>query len=311
MARVLLQRASSGFRTVRGELVKKIQWSLKVKGFDPGPIDGVFGDNTERAIRDYQEQSNLPITGKVDEDIWKKLVDNQLPSIRDRCLQITGDFEGHGFSKVVGNFDGAGMTWGIIGFTLRNGEFEHLLKEISLKHPNLLRQAFGNLTDELLQILDASNAEQMRWANRISIGSARYRVQREWKEAFANLGSYPEIQGIQLERVQKYWDIAIQDAKRFSLKTEMGLSLCFDIAVQCGGIDDLEEEPRIRKKIQANSPTTERDLRIIIANAVAENSLSQWVETVRSRKLTLATGQGEVNQSRYDIRTWGIDEYMV
>ena len=37
--------------------VKEIQERLKVHGFDPGPIDGEFGPQTDKAIRDYQESA--------------------------------------------------------------------------------------------------------------------------------------------------------------------------------------------------------------------------------------------------------------
>lgn len=47
MGRVFFHRASSGFRTVRGEVLKKVQRKLKENNCDPGDIDGVFGDRTE------------------------------------------------------------------------------------------------------------------------------------------------------------------------------------------------------------------------------------------------------------------------
>jgi peptidoglycan hydrolase-like protein with peptidoglycan-binding domain len=307
MTRILFQRPSSGYRSVRGELIKKVQKSLGNLYTDIDIIDGIYGRNTEIALLNYQQQHNLSPTGKIDEEIWKQLVSPQLPSIQERCLQITADFEGHGFTKIAGNFDGAGLTWGIIGFTLAHGELEKIIEEINNRYPSLLQQAFGSQTNELLIILDKPLSEQMAWANRISLGRNKEKVKEPWNTAFDKLGNYPEVQAIQIEHTQEYWDIAFRDVQRFNLRTELGLALCFEIAVQNGGIDRTERD-RIQRKITQTQPSTEQDVRIIIANVVAENSKPIYIEDVRSRKLTIATTRGTVHGGKYEIKTWGLDE---
>lgn len=307
MARILFQRAASGFRTVRGSLVKDVQRKLRENACDPGDLDGVYGDQTERALVQYQQKNGLSPHGKVDEDLWKKLVASTIPGILDRCLQLTADFEGHGFTKIQGNFDGAGLTWGIIGFTWKNREIQKILEEVNTQHPQLLDKAFGRLKSTLLEKLTLSLDEQMQWAQELSFGRQGVKVQLEWSEAFSTLGDFSEVQAIQLERVRKYWDRARNDVQQFGLQSELGMSLCFDIAVQNGGID-AEESGRIRKKLQATPPTSEQDRRIVIANIVADNSNPRWMEDVRQRKLTIATGRGSVHGAQYEVKTWGVDE---
>jgi lipid-binding SYLF domain-containing protein len=46
--------------------VSKIQTALRDKGFDPGPIDGVMGPRTRSALRQFQRQNNLTVTGQID-----------------------------------------------------------------------------------------------------------------------------------------------------------------------------------------------------------------------------------------------------
>jgi hypothetical protein len=305
MARILFQRPASGFRGVRGELIKKIQKSLGEIYTDI--LDGIYGRNTEIALLNFQQQQGLSPTGKIDEETWKKLISPELPPLKERCLQVTADFEGHGFTKIAGNFDGAGLTWGIIGFTLAHGELEEILKEINEKHPSLMQEAFGTSLNELLGILDQSLSKQKEWADRISVGSDKYKVKEPWKTAFEKLGSYLKVQAIQIEHTKSYWDITFRDAQRFNLKTELGIALCFDIAVQNGGIDTTERD-RIQRRIDQIQPTTEQDVRVIIANVVAENSNPRWIEDVRKRKLTIATTRGEVHGAKYEIKTWGLDE---
>lgn len=309
MDRVLFQRVAKGYRPVRGEVIRRVQLKLKAAESDPGDVDGIFGGDTENALKDFQQKMDLQPSGKITRDTWSRLMNGDPPNIFSRCLQLTGDFEGHGFQKIAGNFDDAGLTWGIIGFTLKHGELHKILNEVRQKHPALLDQAFGSLKAELIAVFQKSRQEQIDWANDISIGVNKYRVEQQWENAFELLGSFPEVQEIQLKRVQKYWDIAVRDSERFRLETEMGIALCFDIAVQNGGIDFSHEQQRIVRWLKENPAATDRDKRVLIADVVAENSRPKYVEDVRSRKRAIATGEGEVHRAKYALRDWGIAEF--
>jgi peptidoglycan hydrolase-like protein with peptidoglycan-binding domain len=307
MERTLFKRAAGGQRLVRGELVRKIQLVLKEKGSDPGRIDGIFGGDTEEALKDWQGRIGRPRSGALSFDEWTKLTEQPAPTIRDRCLQLTADFEQHGFGKVVGNFDGAWLTWGIIGFTLKHGEIQRIVNEVRVRHPQLLRLAFGRLESELMAAMNGGSVEQEAFANRISLGRNRYKVLPEWATAFETFGGFDEVQAIQMERVDKYWDIAVRDTKRFDLKTELGFALCFDIAVQNGGIDHGTEENSIRRRLAQHPVEDETGKRLVIADVVAENSKPKYVEDVRRRKRTIATGSGEVHGADYTLTDWAIE----
>ena len=308
MARILLQRARSGFRTVRGEVVRRVQLALNEAGASAGDVDGIFGGDTEAALKSYQAAHGQPATGKLTDVGWTALTHAPIPPVFDRCLQITADFEGHGFRKIAGNFDGAGLTWGIIGFTLQHGEIQEIVRKVQQQRPELLARAFGPLLPTLASMLDAAWPQQLAWANGLSLGSQRYRIEAGWEAAFARLGDFPEVQAIQLERVRRYWGIAERDAQRFDLTTELGIALCFDVAVQNGGIDDDREGRRVRRWIAENPGASERARRVAIADAVAENSRPTYVEDVRHRKRAVATGEGEVHGAKYALADWGIGE---
>lgn len=51
------------------EITFKAQACLKDKGYDPGPIDGVFGKRTEDAVVQYQRDNDLLISGRLSEDL--------------------------------------------------------------------------------------------------------------------------------------------------------------------------------------------------------------------------------------------------
>ena len=46
--------------------VRQAQTALQQKGIDPGPIDGIMGPKTKKAIADFQRQQNLSASGSLD-----------------------------------------------------------------------------------------------------------------------------------------------------------------------------------------------------------------------------------------------------
>lgn len=306
MTRILFSRCRPGHRLVRGEPVRRLQRALVETGCDVGDIDGVFGGDTMAAVKAWQRRRGELGTGVVTFECWSAIVGAPPPSVRDRALQLTADFEGHGFGKVAGNFDGAWLTWGIIGFTLRHGELQRIIAEVQQHHPDLLVSACGPLTERLLDVCGGDAAAQEAFANEISSGGSRYKVRPEWAAAFDRLGSFAEVQEIQQRRVDRYWERGCRDARRFGLTSELGLALCFDIAVQNGGIDFGHEDIRIRDRLGRLMPAEQRDVRHVIADVVAENSRPQYVADVRSRKRTIAAGAGTVHGTRYELADWGL-----
>ena len=45
---------------VTPEIIFKIQKALDAKGFNPGPMDGVYGNSTKMALENFQSKNNLP-----------------------------------------------------------------------------------------------------------------------------------------------------------------------------------------------------------------------------------------------------------
>lgn len=60
-------------RTVYSELVKKAQHLLIAYGYYQGPPDGIAGGETIEAIRNYQQDHGLPVTGDLDASTRDKM----------------------------------------------------------------------------------------------------------------------------------------------------------------------------------------------------------------------------------------------
>ena len=50
--------------------VRDLQQALKALGHDPGPIDGVFGDATESAVKAFQQEKEITVDGIVGKVTW-------------------------------------------------------------------------------------------------------------------------------------------------------------------------------------------------------------------------------------------------
>jgi hypothetical protein len=119
---------------------------------------------------------------------WSALTDTQIPSTEERSLELTAAFEGHGFTLVQGNWDGAGITWGSVEFTLKHGEVGKIILTIFDENPEFVQQSFGVNTEELIQVLKSPKAVQMQFADSISLGTSKVIIKEPWRSRFRAFG---------------------------------------------------------------------------------------------------------------------------
>lgn len=61
------------------EEIREVQERLAAIGFNPGPVDGIFGPATSKALRLFQTRKGLKITGELDRLTWNMLKRQKLP----------------------------------------------------------------------------------------------------------------------------------------------------------------------------------------------------------------------------------------
>jgi peptidoglycan hydrolase-like protein with peptidoglycan-binding domain len=291
-------------RGARGALIQDLQRVLVSHGIPLANIDGDFGGHTETAVRDFQSGSGGPATGTVSVDEWTALTGQPLPSLADRCLQVTSAFEGHDYTLAAGNWDGAWLTWGIIGFTLKAGRVQAIVRAVDLAAPGRVTLAFGPNAAALRDIVRGTSIAQKVWAIGISSSDGR-RLVEPWQTAFARFGAFPEVQAAQRKSAfDDYFMPAVHTASALGLTSELGIALCFDIHVQNGGVSTA-----VRGSLPPLVPgAPERIRREAIANAVADHSAEKFRENVRKRKLAIATGAGVANGIDVVLANWGLAE---
>jgi hypothetical protein len=292
-----------------GDLICVLQTGLGTLGHYTRRVDGDFGGGTEAALRSLQAELGKSSTGRADPQTWQAATGLPWPSLFQRCLQLTTRFEGHGYSLIAGNFDGAGLTWGIVGFTLRHGEIQVLINEIDARSPELLATAFGQeAAAELVTRIRTHPLDSvMNWAESISSGVRNQLVIEPWRSGFATLGAQPLVQELQRRRArEKYFDAAISTAARLSLRSETSVALCFDIHVQNGGVKRASEAAYL--KASSNSRMrSEIARRKLLAQLAADSARKKYREDVFARKNAIASGEGVVHGQFFDMNAWGLE----
>ncbi len=290
-------------------IAKRIQADLQRQGFAVGdPLtfaDGDFGGKTHAAVQALQGARGLPATGTVDFLTWQQLTPAPMPSLFERCLQLTAAFEDHGFGLAKGNFDGAGITWGVIGFTLSNREIQVLLARAEVQSPGILLRCMGPLAAQWQAVTVLALTQQVAWADAMSSGPFKEGLPAAWLQAFEKLGNEEVIKRIQMQRAyERYFVPCATSAATLGLASELGIALAFDVHVQNGGF-----KPDAFT-LAANLPaaTAEALRRQKLAACVAASARPQYQADVLSRKNTLATGQGVVHGASYKLAAWGLGE---
>jgi peptidoglycan hydrolase-like protein with peptidoglycan-binding domain len=85
------QRGSNGMQ-MDPETVRQVQQALKDKGHDPGPVDGIVGKRTSKALKDFQKAEGLQPTGKLDSETMAVLgMENGSTASSDSAASDTGE----------------------------------------------------------------------------------------------------------------------------------------------------------------------------------------------------------------------------
>jgi len=290
---------------LRGEVAEQIQRALVNAGFDTNGVDGQYGGATAAAVEAFQAQQAIPVTGTVDDVTWDRLLNQPIPATDLRSLWLTATIEGHNYTLAMGNWDGAWLTWGLVGFTLKHGEVQKIIANVGQDAPQRISDAFGAQATELRNIMQAPQTEQAQWADSIT---ANGRLIEPWLSAFARFGGFPEVQQEQRRRANEdYFQPALNTARNLGLKTELGVALCFDIHVQNGGIGPAARSMIAQRLSQGGAPD-ESALRLVIADSVADSASPQFRDDVRARKQAIASGDGTVHGLHLVLANWGLSE---
>jgi hypothetical protein len=213
-----------------------------------------------------------------------------LKQAKEIALKVSGGYEGQNpsYSSLAGNFDGAGMSWGIIQFNFGQDTLGPLLLKMRKANKEKFDSCFSENSDlnSLGSVLDDTIAKQINWAvDMQTLHNSR------WKQIFNNLASVDEFQKIQLESVEKYDNSAISIInwmrnQRPHLMEYIELSTfvaLHDLSVQQGSIDNAKEI--ILEQLSNNEPKDQREFVELVVKERGATASSRWRADCISRRL--------------------------
>ncbi|WP_299614609.1 D-Ala-D-Ala carboxypeptidase family metallohydrolase [uncultured Tateyamaria sp.] len=304
----VMLRRSSGTRAVYGHLVRAMQNALSNAGFSTNGVDMIFGDDTANALLAWRASTGRStLDAIITKNEFTDLTGQDEVDLFDFCAQATASFEGHGFGKIVGDFDGAVMTWGYHGYTLKFGHLQAVLDRIEAKGPQTLDAVFGSeRASQVRQMLQMPLQGQLDWA-RQNVLDGQSKIRSDWHTQFADLGEQESARTAMLEHSREaFWDgIAVPQATLMGLHEPLSLGMLFDAAIQQGGASNSTLE-KVKAARAANPNATEMSLREVLAKALrAQLSNSKWADDVFARRRAFISGRGKVHSVNYDLGAWG------
>jgi hypothetical protein len=295
-----------------GDYVKAVQDFLKDLKFYTGPVDSIFGGGLESAVKNYQKREGLSPTGLVDGITWAQIFPGQPAPVSsldnapllNRCLALTGTFETSkyppdSFLGLSGDFDEMGISFGVCQWNIGQGTLQPLLRQMFEQHTEVSQRIFHEHFDTVRALGSASLTDQLAFTRSIQV---RGQLTEPWKGMLLTLGRTPEFQGVQADHASRLYDQAIELCRAYGLISERAVALMFDIVTQNGSIDRIVTAAILADFTQVpNAPGNEVAKIRIVANRRAEAAKKQFVDDVRTRKLTIANGAGIVHGLVYDL----------
>lgn len=302
----------------RGPEVVQIQQRLAELQLYSGPADGIFGGGSDSAVRTFQQSKQLTMDGKVGPGTWSALfggADVPPPALTTKpldhqCLALTGGFETNHpppdcFAGLSGDFDGQGMSFGVLQWNIGQGSLQPLLAQMNQNHPDILGQIFGPNYTALVAMLAESLDEQLVWARSIQ-DPIRHGLFEPWQGQFKTLGRLQEFQDIEAQSAAGIFQQALGLCSEYGVTSQRAAALMFDIKVQTGGIKSWVK-PQIQSDFEQLEQAGSGDVPVevarlrIIATRAASSANPKWVADVQNRKLTIANGEGTVHGNLYDL----------
>lgn len=249
------------------------------------------------------------------------------------ALNISSSFEGHeGWSNITNNFDGQGLSLGLLNQTLGTESLQPLLLEMLQAHRQKMSSIFSttnfNSIEQMLlqwkgtvgiqkntelfardessisrldslenknQTFSVAGENSVRWAKSTLYTDAQgLRFKSDWKSQLQSLASASEYRSLQFEAARFLHEKAQGYYERFRMEEARSYLFMFDIVVQNGGFytKNLQD---FENFMTQNPRATETQKLQAILNSRLVQVREEYREDVRLRKQSLIDGQGRVH----------------
>ncbi len=267
-------------------------------GGTPAPLGiraGIFADLPDILY----DENDFCFPLEADVPVPPAAKDITLVEAQSMALAITTAFEGGkgmNYQALADNFDGQGMSFGLIQWNFGQNTLGPLLAKMLSADAKAFEACFGEGTDfaTLKTALEGNKqADQLKW-----VAAVLKDKRTAWQSAFRAVGANATFQRIQREQAaSQYHPIVVSGIKSLrSAAPELmkdvefrTYAALFDTAVQQNGI--LSSAAAIKTRLEKEKPKTQLELATIAVTERARKANDRWVADCLSRRLGILAGK--------------------
>jgi hypothetical protein len=220
----------------------------------------------------------------------------------ETAFSVTAGFEtaGDKFQQITGNFDGAGFSFGPAQVNFGTGTLVPLFRKFKTADEAALRQCFSDPDDydDWLRIMELPSKQQIAWANGLSTGRGGHDVVEPWKGYFQAVGRVPRFREIMVDSILRDYGGKLARVLKRLQELRPGIAIdhlrcicaLYDLVTQQGSLERGETVPGIRARIAAEDP---KDQFHLVRIAVEERSRAAdppWRADAESRRVGILEG---------------------
>lgn len=269
----------------RGFLVRDLQQHL---GATP---DGIYGPQTAALVNSTD--------GCAAEEDYKR-IGLSWPSMFRRCLNLASALEGTSFGDCnERDIDGAGLTFGCIGFTTKHYEVQELLRNYLAERPTAILDIEPHRRDEFQRLI-APGVDPDGW-NSFAYDRHGY-IRHDLKFALRRWGNTSLMRDLQIDVARMRWGAVIRCAEKIGFWSMRGLGFLFDTWVQNGGLRRAEIEA-----LRSNRSGTEVHRMRHALEMLRLRCRPEFRSDVEARKLLFINGEGKLHGHRFTLKAQAFD----
>jgi hypothetical protein len=160
--------------------------------------------------------------------------------LKEKAMGMTGYFETSNASPACygvtsGNWDGAGVSHGVLQFNFKTGNLQTLWNYMDTNYNADCRTIFGTYYDQWHTLINDTLVNQQAFGDaQGDPATGKHSMLSPWNSMFSQLGQHSASIAKQVDLAQSYFDTALSWFNKLGLWSRRGFALCFDISVQLG-----------------------------------------------------------------------------
>lgn len=235
---------------------------------------------------------------------------NYPASYLNMALRITGSFEGSGFNNVAGNFDGQGISAGVLQWNYGQESLQNkILKPYIDKFGVSALDAF--FPEPIADSAFMKSKAAVRFAKSKMHTLGGFKI--KWAMSWAHFLVAPEVINLQKRAADSVASIAWDYCNEHNMESLKSFCWFFDIVTQNGSLNRVPK-PTTENFIKyfndnnngrwSTSDFKSEESKILFIWTCKRARMNRWRNDVLSRKCTIAAGRGSVHGKFY---SWSND----